>query len=117
MSHTRKGDEYVHQEKYEEAFVEYMNAVRASPEDTELRWKFAKVALELKNYRAAFPNLKKTVELNPDNYEAKGKLGELYLAAGKMEEAREIADDFINNRPDDPQGYILQSVKANWMNP
>jgi hypothetical protein len=47
--------------------------------------------------------------LAPNHYEAKGKLGEIYLASGKTEEAEQIADNLVTRRPQYPQGYILKS--------
>ncbi|NIS74592.1 MAG: hypothetical protein GTO08_04805, partial [Deltaproteobacteria bacterium] len=43
------------------------------------------------------------------NYEAKGRLGEIYIAAGKFDEAVEIIEDFVKNRPKEPKGYVLNA--------
>ena len=107
--HARRGDEYAQQEKYKEAVIEYKNAVKAEPGDAVLRYKLAKAALEARDFPTAFQELQKTVELDPNHYEAKGKLGEIYLASGKPEEAAQIADNLVASRPQDPQGYILKS--------
>jgi tetratricopeptide (TPR) repeat protein len=110
--HSRRGDEYVQKEKFKEAVIEYKNAVKAGPKDAAIRWKLAKAALDAKDIRTAFQELQKAVELDPLNYEAKGKLGELYVLAGKNEEAAQIADNLVKSRPRDPQGYVLQSGLA-----
>ena len=52
------------------------------------------------------------MELDPNNFEALGKLGEIYVMAGKKDEATQIADNLVKSRPNDPQGYILQSGLA-----
>ncbi|RJP24777.1 MAG: hypothetical protein C4529_02190 [Deltaproteobacteria bacterium] len=110
--HVKRGDEYVKEEKFREAVIEYKNAVKAVPKDTTARWKLAKASLEAKDVRTAFTELQKTVELDPANFEALGKLGEIYVMAGKKEEATQIADNLVKSRPRDPQGYILQSGLA-----
>ena len=107
--HTKLGDEYVQKEKFPEAVIEYKNAVKAGPNDASLRWKLAKAAMESKDVRLAFQQLQKTVELDPNNYEAKGKLGEIYLLAGKSEEAAQIADNIVIGWPKIPEGYVLKS--------
>jgi tetratricopeptide (TPR) repeat protein len=107
--HARRGDEYAQQEKYKEAVIEYKNAVKAGPGDAVLRYKLAKAALEARDFPTAFQELQKTVELDPNNFEAMGKLGEIYVASGKTEEAAQIADNLVASRPQDPQGYILKS--------
>ncbi len=113
--HGKRGDEYVQENKFKEAVIEYKNAVKAGPNNALLHWKLAKAALEIKDFRTAFSELQKTVELEPNHYEAMGKLGELYLASGKTEEATKIADNIVKSRPQDPQGFVLQagiSVRA-----
>ena len=110
--HVKRGDAYVKEEKYREAVIEYKNAVQAVPKDAAAHWKLAKALLEAKDLRTAFAELQKTVELDPGNYEALGKLGEIYVAAGKKDEATQIADNLVKSRPNDPQGYILQSGLA-----
>jgi tetratricopeptide (TPR) repeat protein len=83
--------------------------VKAVPKDSTAHWKLAKASLETKDIRTAFVELQKTVELDPGNFEALGKLGEIYLMAGKMEEATRIADTLVKIRTDDPEGYVLQA--------
>ena len=100
------------EEKFKEAVIEYRNAVKAVPKDPAAHWKLAKASIEAKDIRTAFAELQKTVELDPRNYEALGKLGEIYVMVGKKEEATQIADNLVKSRPNDPQGYILQSGLA-----
>jgi tetratricopeptide (TPR) repeat protein len=110
--HVKRGDEYVKEEKFKEAVIEYRNAVKAVPKDPAAHWKLAKAAIEAKDIRTAFAELQNTVELDPTNFEALGKLGEIYVMVGKNEEATQIADNLVKSRPSDPQGYILQSALA-----
>jgi tetratricopeptide (TPR) repeat protein len=107
--YVKRGDEYVKEEKFREAAIEYKNAVKAVPKDPAAHWKLAKASLEAKDIRTAFTELRTTVELDPNNFEALGMLGEIYVMAGKKEEAAQIADNLVKSRPDDPQGYVLQS--------
>lgn len=107
--HIKLGDDYAKKEKFPEAVTEYKNAVKAGPNDASLRWKLAKAAMESKDIRLAFQQLQKTVELDPNNYEAKGKLGEIYLLVGKSEEAARIADNLVVGWPKVPEGYVLKS--------
>src|SRR5660397_180587 len=110
--HVKRGDEYVKEEKFREAVIEYRNAVKAVPKDPAAHWKLAKASIEAKDIRTGFAELQKTVELDPNNFEALGKLGEIYVMAGKKDEATQIADNLVKSRPNDPQGYILQSGLA-----
>src|SRR3990172_3498549 len=93
--HVKRGDEYVKEEKFKEAVIEYKNAVKAVPKDSAAHWKLAKASIEAKDLRTAFSELQKTVDLDPDNFEALGKLGEIYVMAGKTDEAAQIADNLV----------------------
>src|SRR3989337_3927800 len=75
--HTKRGDEYFQKEMYKEAVIEYKNAVKAAPKDSSLRLKLAKAALEAKNINTAYEELTNAVGLDPANFEALGKPGEL----------------------------------------
>ncbi len=110
--YVKLGDEYAKQAKFREAVIEYRNAVKAVPNNAQAHWKLAKASMESKDLRTAFQELKRTVELDPGNFDALGKLGEIYVAAGKKDEAVQIADNLVKSRPQDPQGYILQSALA-----
>ena len=110
--HSRRGDEYMQKEKFREAVIEYKNAVKAGPNDGKLHWKLAQAALEARDLRTAFAELQTTLELDPANHEAMGRLGEIYVAAGKVEEGAGIADNLVRSRPQDPQGHILKSGLA-----
>jgi tetratricopeptide (TPR) repeat protein len=112
VKYLKRGDAYVKEEKFKEAVIEYKNAVKAVPEDPAAHLKLAKASIEAKDIRTGFAELQKTVELDPNNFEALGKLGEIYVMAGKKDEATQIADNLVKNRPNDPQGYILQSGLA-----
>src|SRR4030066_1024426 len=90
-SHTIRGDEYFRKEMYKEAVIEYKNAVKAAPKDSSLRMKLAKAALEARNINTAYEELQKAVELAPAHFEALGKLGGVYVVAGRTEEASQVA--------------------------
>ena len=57
-------------------------------------------------------NSRKRSSWTRTTYEAQTKLGEIYVAAGKTEEAGQIADNLVKSRPQDPAGYILKSGMA-----
>ena len=92
VKYLKRGDAYVKEEKFKEAVIEYKNAVKAVPKDPIAHLKLAKASLEAKDIRTAFAELQKTVELDPNNFEALGKLGEIYVMGGKKDEAAQIAD-------------------------
>ena len=89
---VKSSDAYVKEEKFKEAVIEYRNAVKAVPKDPAAHWKLAKASLEAKDIRTGFAELQKTVELDPNNFEALGKLGEIYVMAGKKDEPKKTLE-------------------------
>lgn len=110
--HMNRGDQYVQQQKFPEAVIEYKNAARAAPNDLAIHWKLAQTALKIKDFATAFAELQRVVALNPTHYEAKDTLGQLYLAAGKTKEAARIAEDLLTKHPQRPAGSVLQGRLA-----
>ena len=107
VQYVDRGDQYVEQQKYPEALIEYKNAARAAPNDLTIHWKLARTALRIKDFKTAFAELQRVTALDPNHYDAKEALGQLYLAAGKTNEAARIADDLVTKHPQHPAGYLL----------
>ena len=110
--HERRGDEYVHGEKFREAVIEYRNAARAMPDSPTIQWKLAKTASQIGDLAIASAALSRVVQLDPSHFDAQWSLGDLYLAAGKSEEAAKIADKLLTARPQHPAGYLLRAGVA-----
>jgi len=106
--YVRSGDQYVQQQKFPEAVIEYKNAARAAPNDPAIHWKLAQTALRIKDFATAFAALQRVAALDPNHYEAKDTLGQLYLAAGKTNKAVRLAEDLLTRHPQHPGGYLLQ---------
>jgi tetratricopeptide (TPR) repeat protein len=104
---VNRGDQYVEQQKYQEALIEYKNAARAAPNDLAIHWKLARTALRTKDFKTAFAELQRVTVLDPNHYDANEALGQLYLAAGKSNEAARIADKLTTKHPQRPAGYLL----------
>ncbi|MCW5787695.1 MAG: tetratricopeptide repeat protein [Nitrospira sp.] len=110
--HESRGDAYVQQEKFREAVIEYKNAARATPDNPSIHWKLAKAALKGGDASAAYLALSRVVQLDPSHFDAKWSLGDLYLAAGKMEEVGKIAEALVAANPQHPAGYLLRAAVA-----
>ena len=107
-----RADEYVQQEKFREALIEYKNAVRATPDNPAIHWKLAKAASKVGDHSTAFTSLSRVVHLDPAHFDAKWSLGDLYLAAGQSDEVGKIADTLLAARPQHPAGYLLRAGLA-----
>ena len=107
-----RADGYVDQKQFREAVIEYKNAVRAFPDNPAIQWKLAKAALKVGDSSTAYLALSRVVQLDPSHFDAQWSLGDLYLAAGKMEEVDKIAETLLAARPQHPAGYLLRAGLA-----
>src|SRR5712692_5464738 len=88
---VEEGDRYFAQEKYPEALLTYGRALQIDPRFAAAHYKIAKCHLKLANWASAFQELRRTIDLEPQNLPAHLDLGQLYLAGSKTPEARDQA--------------------------
>ena len=84
-----KGNASYDQGKYPEALIYYGRALQLDPRYAEAHFKPAQTQLKLMSWSAAFAELQRTIELQPDNWEAQVDLGRLQLVAGQKQEAKD----------------------------
>ncbi|CAN5829802.1 hypothetical protein BH18ACI4_BH18ACI4_18980 [soil metagenome] len=110
--HLSKGDAYLKDSKFQEASIEYRNAIQIDDNLAAGHWGLARAYEGLQRAQEAFEELKRTAVLDPNNLEARVKLGTLYLAAsrGKIEyitEAERLAKEILQKDPNYIEGHIL----------
>ncbi|MCF7762223.1 MAG: tetratricopeptide repeat protein [Verrucomicrobia bacterium] len=91
-THFERADAYYENAKYAEAVVEYMNAIKLGGENARAISRIGLAEFARGHLAAALPALKRAVELNPDDREARLKLGSILLLAGENEETRKHAE-------------------------
>ena len=110
--HESRGDDYVQQEKFREAVIDFKTAAQATPDNPALQWKLAKAALQTGDGSTAYLALTRVRQLDPSHFDAKWSLGDLYLAAGQMEEAGKMAEELVTANPRHPGGHLLRAGVA-----
>src|SRR4051812_17109920 len=86
-----RADEAFAAQKYIEAEKNYRNVLRVSSEEPTALARLATIYYEQGQLPQAYPLLKKSAELQPDNVDLQLKLGMLQLATGEHAQAREAA--------------------------
>jgi len=102
---------------WEHAFIIYDRLVPQIPEDrpAELSQGFTglgRVLIKLQRYPDAASTLQRAAELDPENLEARQLLGELYVAAGLFNRAREMGYYIISQRAGDLDAMGLLGAAA-----
>jgi tetratricopeptide (TPR) repeat protein len=110
--HLSKGDAFLKDSRYQEASIEYRNALQIDDSLAAAHWGLARSYEGLTRLQEAFEHLKRAVELDPNNLEARIKLGNYYLGAGKgktelIAEAEKLAKEVLQKDPNNIEGHIL----------
>ena len=103
-----QGQAYGEEEQFQEAIIEYKNALKINPNYANAHYELARAYLKLGRARDAYWETSETVRLDPKNNEAVLSFGALSLVAGDGEQALSMGKLSIENEPDNPQGYMLE---------
>jgi tetratricopeptide (TPR) repeat protein len=105
--------QYMEQEKYNEAIIEYRNALKLMPTSSDLQTQLAEAYLKNGQLREAFAAYNKAAELDPSNRTAQLSIAKIYLIAGKPDDAIQLATAQRIKHPDDVDfGIVLASAFA-----
>ena len=112
--HVSKGEAYLKDSRFQEASLEFRNAVQIDDQFAAAHWGLARAYEGLQRFPEMIEELKKTIDLDQNNLEARNKLGNYYLIAGKgksylIDEAERLAKEVLQKDPKNIEGHILLS--------
>src|SRR5688572_6697965 len=111
------GKNYYDQGKYSDAIIQFINAIKRGEKGRDSRYYLALSYLNLPDLRGGVNQLRKLLEIFPDDAEANLKLGNIYLQLGPSDpalyvEAQKLAQRVLDK---DPQSVPALILKANSM--
>src|SRR3989475_745323 len=114
--HLSRGDEYFGQGRYKDALIEYQNVLRFNASDSRAIERMGFAYHNLGDFRRAYPFLLKARQANPDDVNVTMKLAAIYLLAGKLDEARELAGGILEKDPNHLEALQVMAVAARRQN-
>ncbi|MFZ0063062.1 MAG: tetratricopeptide repeat protein [Pyrinomonadaceae bacterium] len=113
--HVSKGEAYLKESKFQEASIEFRNAVQIDDNYAAAHWGLARAYEGLLRAQETFDELRKTVQLDANNLDARVKLGTLYIAASRgnaetIAQAEKLANEVIQKDPNHIEGHILMGT-------
>ena len=110
--HVSKGEAYLKDSKFQEASLEFRNAVQIDDTFAPAYWGLARAYEGLQRAPEMIEALRRTVLLDANNLEARTKLGNYYLLGIKgrpdlINEADRLAKEILQKDPNDIEGHIL----------
>ena len=113
QKYLESGKRYYEKAKYQEAVIQFANAVQVDPTFAAAHYELAQTYLKLGSYSAAYNELVRTVDLQPDNAKAQIDLGNLLLAGRRVDEAEKRAQIVLAMHPDNADAHaLLANTKA-----
>ena len=73
----------------------------------EAHYRLAQVYLKTQEWARAYQELRRTLDLDPENYAARVDIAELTIEGGDFKQAQENTDFLASHHPDDAQIHVL----------
>lgn len=109
--HLARGEEYLQKRKFHEALMEFRAAAEIDRYSAEAHWGLARSYENLGDFNETIENLRKAVELNPENPEFKTKLGNYYLLFDppSIPETEKLLKEIFAQDANFIEGHILKA--------
>ena len=114
VQHLVRGQALLKDKKFQEAALEFRNALQVDEKFADAHWGLANAYEGLQRYQEAFEEMKQAAELDANNLEVRVKLGNYYLVGGKqsaaaLSEAELMAKEVLQKNPNHIEGHILMA--------
>jgi tetratricopeptide (TPR) repeat protein len=110
-THLARGEEYLQKRKFHEAVMEFRSAADVDKDSAAAHWGLARAYENLGQFYETLDELRKTVELAPDNLDAKAKLGNYFLLVQPpmIAEAEKIAEEIFARDGKFIEAWVLKA--------
>ena len=112
VEHVSRGESLLKDQKYQEAALEFRNAVQIDGKFANAHWGLARAYEGMQRYQEAFDELRLVVEQDKDNLEARVMLGNYYMAGNNpsnesIAQAEKLVKEILQKDANNIEGHIL----------
>lgn len=111
LKYVSRGDAYLKDGKYQEAVIEFRNAIQIDPKFAQAHRQLAQTYLSLNNGDAAFRELEETVGLDPTNSDTQLSLAQLLIGRRQYEQAQAALDKVLAAEPSNARAHAVLAEK------
>ena len=108
--HLRRGEAFLQEKKYQEATIEFRNAIQIDDTLAAAHYGLARAFEGLQRFPEAIEALNRTIVLDPNNLDARVKLGNYYLMSKQVADADRLAREVLDRDPNHIEGRILMAA-------
>ncbi len=110
--HLSKGEAFLKDSKFQEATIEFRNAIQIDDKLAAAHWGLARAYEGLGRVQETVDELRRTTELDANNLDARTKLGNIYLAGSRgrteyIAEAERMAKEILLKDANHIEGHLL----------
>ncbi|HKR01959.1 MAG TPA: tetratricopeptide repeat protein [Pyrinomonadaceae bacterium] len=112
--HVQRGEAFLKDKKYQEASLEFRNAIQIDDRLASAHWGLAQAYEGLQRWGEMIDELKRAIDLDANNLDARVKLGTYYVGANAIRkspelvgEAERLVKDVLQKDPNHIAGHIL----------
>ncbi len=110
--HVARGQALLKDKKFQEASLEFRNALQIDEKLADAHWGLANAYEGLQRYQEAFEEMKQVAILDANNLDVRVRLGNYYLMGGKqsptaVSEAERLAKEVLQKDGNHIEGHIL----------
>lgn len=102
QKYFQSGQRYLEKHEYREAAIEFTNAVRIDPGFAEAHFQLAESCLNMQQLDRARQELARTIELRPEDYQARMAMVNVLTIGHNFQEAQQQTDFLLTRWPFDP---------------
>jgi tetratricopeptide (TPR) repeat protein len=117
LEHLSRGEAYLKEKKYQEASLEFRNAVQIDDRAAQAHWGLARAYEGSGQFAQAVDEMQRTIQLDPNNLDARVRLGNYYIVAYQQtkdakakDEASRLAEEVLQKDPNHVEGHILRGT-------
>jgi tetratricopeptide (TPR) repeat protein len=113
--YVKRGEAFLKDKKYQEASIEFRNAIQIDDRLGSAHWGLAQAYEGLQRWGEMMDELKRAVDLDANNLDARIRLGNYYLAppnrtSEMIAEADRLAKEVLQKDPNYIEGHILMAT-------
>src|SRR5262245_25102025 len=107
--YLEKGMRLAAEQKFDEAILEYRNALQQDEKFGEARWRLAQAYEEIENFQGALQEYVRAADLLPENVEVQVKAATHLLLARQFLDAKARADKALSRDPENAEAFIVRA--------
>ncbi|MBV9959772.1 MAG: tetratricopeptide repeat protein, partial [Acidobacteria bacterium] len=111
VEYVRRGESYLKQQRFQEASIEFRNAIQIDDRFAQAHWGLALAYEGLQRFPESIEELRRTIEFDPNHLDSRVKLANYYLVGRppQIDEAERLANEVLQKNPNHIEGIILRA--------